>query len=278
MNLVIPTYRRLNDQKTWDTLAPKLREQVTFVVRPDEVKHFKIHYAPSKVIATAPEVHDFSSTLQFVFDTFADRKFIYMDDDIKGFYRRDRFYQDHSTLIKPWQTTKLETAEDQTHMFNELLKDLEIPFTGSVGLRQAWLPPYDTSRRSAQCNVQLIAVNGALVKKMGWRWDRMVWCSDYDFNLQMNNDGYDTLQRGDFYYTEPGFFNGEGGSNAQLEREARILAMQAAYDNLAKHWPNVLKKSKPREWSGGVSDTQPNPYRMMRMAFLKKRRKELGIA
>ena len=30
MHIVIPTYKRLNDQKTWNTLAPELRKHVTF--------------------------------------------------------------------------------------------------------------------------------------------------------------------------------------------------------------------------------------------------------
>ena len=274
MNLLIPTYRRPNDQKTWHTLAPELREFVTFVVRPDEADHFRKTYAPSKVVETAPHVHDFSTTLQFVFDTFADRRFIYMDDDLQAFYRRRRFFEPVETLPKPFATVKLETAEQQLDLFARLLKDLDIPYVGCVGVRQAFLPPYYDRYRHAQANIQLMAVDGATVKKVGARWDRLKWHSDIDFNLMLNHAGYDTLQRNDFYYTEPGFFEGEGGSNAQIAGAARIAEVKAHHDLLVQLWPDVIK---PTARKGQTGKGHITGYTAHRKKHLDRRRVELGL-
>ena len=276
MHIVIPTYKRPDNQLTWHTIHPDLRKHITFVVRPEEVEHFKKTYRPSKVIATAPHVNDFSTTLQFVFDTFATKRFIYMDDDITGLYRRVRFFKDPSTLEKPWAKERLTSAEDQMEMFDAVLSLLDKPYVGSVGLRPSYLPPEGRQIKHAQANIQFVAVDGRVVKKIGARWDRLKWGSDLDFNLQLNAAGYDTVQRCDYAYTEPGVFNGDGGSNALLAREKRIATTLAMHDQLAAMWPDAFKRlSKPPVT---VNPDYPKPpYRTTRKKHLVKRRKELGI-
>jgi len=273
MNIVIPTYKRPNDQKTWNTLHPDLRQFVTFVVRPEEAEHFRQTYAPSKVMETAPHVNDFGSTLQFLFDQHEER-FIYMDDDLTGFYRRARFWQDPATLDKPWKKDRLLTAEEQLTMFTDILETLNQPYVASIGCRAGYLPPEGRRFKDAQANIQFMAVDGALVKKIGARWDRIKWASDLDFNLQLNHAGYNTLQRCDYSYTEPGVFNGEGGSNALLSREQRIATVNEMFEKLVALWPGVFIPSK---LTNKNPDYPKPPYRAQRKKYLQQRRKELGI-
>lgn len=273
MNIIIPTFRRPNTQLTWNTLHPNIRRFVTFVVRPDEAPFFRSSYAPSSVVETDGTVHDFSSTMQFLFDAFCHTKFIYIDDDVTALYRRRRFYEDISTLEKPFAVTKLETAEDQSQMFDSMLTDLETPHVGNVGLRPAYLPPYADKYRHAQSNIQLMAVDGALVKRIGARWDRLKWCSDNDFNLQLNYHGLDTLQRNDFYYTTPDFFEGAGGSNSEITAEARRVETHEHLKTLASMWPGVIFPTTRK----GQTGRYVSGFVARRKKHLERRRRELGL-
>lgn len=273
MRIIIPTYRRPHDQKTWHTLHPDLRHHVTFVVRPEEAAHFRATYAPSHVVETDETVVDFSTTMQFIFDMFCKERFIYADDDITAFYRRRRFYEPLKNLDKPFASTKLLEAADQRHMFALMLDDLDIPYVGNVGLRQAFLPPYPEMYRHAQANIQLMAVDGAVVKKAGARWDRLKWCSDSDFNLMLNVAGLDTLQRNDFYFTTPGLFVGDGGSNSEVDGAARREETHLQLMELAKLHPDVFKKTARK----GQAGNYVSGVVAQRKRYLVKRRLELGI-
>ncbi len=86
LNLIIPTYGRLNNQKTFNCLPVKYQRQVIFVIRPEEFDAFKKTY-PHNIIHCLPHsVKNFAATKQWIKNTFRKSCVFIMDDNINSFH------------------------------------------------------------------------------------------------------------------------------------------------------------------------------------------------
>ena len=297
MNIYIPTYRRVHDQKTWHTLAPEIRQHITFVVRPDEAEEIARLYAPSKIAILPPErCNGINGAMQHIFDI-ATGPFIYADDDLTALSSLLRFkehltWEEENRVRKArWAAKALSTAEEQLELLNAMLETVMEPNVAAASPMPAYVPKlerlisYPSIRRHGQLCACFTAFNPALIKQHGIKWsdcgDSAI--GDVYFNCQLLHAGLDCIWLSKWSAANAPMFSGGGIVADSGTREARLAKQIADHYPLVDLFPEMVKLRKigGGRFGGKHKKDRSNyfdvPVTFYRLDYLRKRRAELDL-
>lgn len=234
MRIVIPTYRRVDDQATLRALAPELHPDVVLVARPDEVSALRERHPTVSVVELPASVVDLSTTRQWILESFGSERFIMADDDIVSFCRR--------TWSKPMRTDIMTTSAEQL----SLLRLLEDELDAGAGLaapiyKGLMFSPHRWPRvRSAQNTVAFVMLDAPRLLRLGVRYDLTSPLEDISFIMQVLEKGLDAVVLQDHVVDAPMKTN-SGGLQAEFSKEAREEAGHRAYARLMELWPRYVQ-------------------------------------
>lgn len=232
--IIIPTWKRANNQRTWNLLHPELRQNVIFVVRPEEALVIQEQYAPSRVDVLPSTVKDLASTRQYIWDKYSalHNRFYQLDDDVLGFFAM--------TFDGKWQSRRLLSLEEQMSLFNAMQRELDDPTVGVVSPRPNWTIADAGKNRYPRHNAAFCtgfyAFDASKLRQLNLRFDRWVSAGDADFIYQILASGlnsiYDTRWKYDIDLMQP--------VSEVHKDEAR------EYKEFMEAWPGYVKQ-RPRE-------------------------------
>ena len=83
LKIIIPTYGRQGNQKTYACLPPKYQNLVHFIVRDEEYGFFSKSYPQNKIHRLPKAVENIANTRQWIRDKFTNDRVIVFDDNLK---------------------------------------------------------------------------------------------------------------------------------------------------------------------------------------------------
>lgn len=240
--IIIPTWKRVNNQRTWNVLHPELRKNVIFVVRPEEAQLYGC-YAPSTVDVLPPEVQNLAMTRQYIWDKYSaiyDR-FYQLDDDVLGL-----FSAQFDTSGK-WSSKRLIELEDQLALFSALQEELDAG-VGITSPRPNWTIADTRSHRFPRHSGAFVtgfyAFDAAKLRHLNLRFDRGISTGDIDFIYQVLSKGIDCTYNTRFKYDIDLMQSVSDVHKNEIEEYRAFLEM----------WPGYVKKRTKERHHYGNSD------------------------
>ncbi len=232
--IIIPTWKRVDNQRTWNLLHADLHKDVIFVVRPEEADVMRVKYAPSQVDVLPESVKDLAATRQYIWNKYSvlHDRFYQLDDDVLGFFAM--------TFDGKWQSTRLLSLDEQMSLFDAMQRELDDPTVGVASPRPNWTiadaGKNRYPRHSAAFCTGFYAFDAAKLRPLNLRFDRWVSAGDADFIYQILASGlnsiYDTRWKYDIDLMQP--------VSEVHKDEAR------EYKEFMEAWPGYVKQ-RPRE-------------------------------
>jgi len=240
VKIYIPTRSRIDKQITWNSLTPKLRAVVMFVVNHNEKG---TEHLPGPVIRCPRNINSIGGVRQYIVDYHYKRKvgphLIMLDDDLRFFIRRN----DDPTKFQRILDTELNecftTVDTLLHSYPN------IGILHREGANRVGSPIVECTRL-----LRALAYNVTVLRKVKARFDRLIVMEDFDVALQLLRAGYKTCAVAEYVQDQTGS-NAPGGCS-----DYRTLKRQAeGAKGLAKlHAPFVklvVKKTKTA-WGGAT--------------------------
>jgi hypothetical protein len=184
--ILIPTLGRMDKQRTYKNLSPRLKAMTRFVVQAHEAEEMEKRY-PGQVIALPSEIRTISPTRQWMWDNFKDRRYMMLDDDLV-FTIRDIAGTDSKGEPKYSSKTLYDKDEDKWGELLELVDkcmDDGYHFGGFkfLGAKPSAFPFEENKRLMAA-----MFVDGPN-SDVGINWNRIPAAEDFDASLQWVNKG-----------------------------------------------------------------------------------------
>lgn len=237
MRIYIPTYRRVDVQRTWEYISPEWRKSVFLVARPDEVEPLRNQGYP---VLSCP-ARGIGPTRQWILDhhdiDISGPRLMMMDDDLQ-FYRR--------RVDDPTKFTQFQTDVEFNQMMVEFTQLMEKSPLISISNRSGANRDTSEVRHNVRMH-DLFGIDLEVVRKHDFRIDRIKFMEDFDFILQFLTAGYETLCLNTYC-------KGDRGSNvAGGCSEYRDSAGQAAAAlDLAMMWPEFVRLRKVKAKGAGM--------------------------
>lgn len=257
--IVIPTYRRMDQQFTYFTFDD-LWSAITIVARPDEAPFLRKKYPMSLVMELPDEVRTLPATRQWIWERFRDTRFLMADDDIQWFRRRE-----FSMESGPRTAEKNMTGRE---LIRELSSQLDYEGVAMASPAPNWIPPSEQTFpwiHAGPC-LGVTMIDGPKIDP-NTRWDRVNSLEDQDFVLQVLAQGLDTVVRTDLVmYTQPKGSN-RGGLND--DPDVRADGREAVDERARKILMDL--------WPGYVSRTPTGRFRFSRKRLLADSGKSMSL-
>lgn len=235
MQIVIMTYGRHKNQKTFHNLPPEWQARTQLVVQEREKDLYKAY----DTIVLPDHIRDLPSSRQWLLENLQteDNKLLMLDDDLQFFVRENG----------PGKLVKC-TEADFIQMF-ETIED-RLDRYALVGVSQR-----EGNNRQQKEEVEVTRCGGMFGIRLdrgrenNWRFDRTKTKEDMDYILQMLSQGCKNL----VLFTwcrEAGVSNAAGGCS--VYRTDGVMKEDALH--FAALWPGVVKvieKQTKTSWGGG---------------------------
>lgn len=257
MNVIIPSYRRAGRVDTIEAL--KGHGDITLVVRHEEyAEYFQAHGSSGvRVLKLPADVDTLLKTRQWIWEhCVGPRKTVLCDDDIQAFYVRR---SDDGTYVPC-------TRDEVGGMLAAMEAELELADVAVVGPRGKGTPPQPGPRKGASDLRAFIAVDGRKLEGRGLRWDRVEWCEDRDFVMQVLALGLDCVHLQGWSFQTPSLGQGQGGlQTGGLTWGDRERLAREGMANLARLWPQYVLPS----------ERGPHGYEARRSNLLRDARRKM---
>lgn len=237
IKVFIPTYNRVDKQKTWDVFPDYVKEHTTLVCPPDELdEHLK---RGRNAVATPADVKGIAATRQWILENCNCDQLLYCDDD-QGFgCRRDG----------EKKTRKLE-EEDYQVMLDDIIKHLET--YNAVGIPSSTLSVmnYPKEVLSPGRMFNMYAFNRQVLLDNDIRFDVMPVMEDFHVTLSLLKLGMPNAILLNWHWTSGGS-NAKGGCSTYRTREVQ---REGALKLAANHAPFVtVVEKESKSWGGELS-------------------------
>ena len=235
MNIWIPTYQRLDKQKTFESIPEVLKDTTKLVVDDCEYKEHAAKYGKKYVVASPPEIKGLSAKRQWMLENTPDPYIFMIDDDITFGVRKD------GKLPKC-------TDNDFIDMFDLLESWLEEGFI-HVGISQRafnHLEEKQWTEIGRMCTTY--AFNAPKVLATGARFDRIPLMQDFDMTLQLLELGFKNRITFDYCYGQTG-----SGTKGGCSAYRTGALMEETVKKLAALHPGIVhptQKKSANEWEG----------------------------
>jgi len=257
--LYIPTYRRVDNQLTYDYLPEKWKKKAVLVVAADEEEALKEKGYPVLVCpcqGKEPEGEDplkygLSPTREWIAYQAGDQKYAVFDDDIMQFVYTSRPSEKDQHNLVNTEINDYVKREGYEDYFDNMMKEISdwLDEFVTCGLEATWNMPREQDYDD--CWRQTIAhfYNGKTFPKEEIDFTSLKCSQDYFILLQLLTKGY--KNRISFRYrVRPGLTQTEGGCAEYRTLEVHNKSMA----QLARKFPEFVtirtKVAKMGEWGG----------------------------
>ena len=237
IKVFIPTYNRVEKQKTWDVFPDHIKEHTTLVCPQEELKtHLELG---RNAVATPDSVKGIAATRQWIIENCGVDQVMMCDDD-QGFgCRRDG----------EKKTRKLE-EEDYSVMFDDVVKHLET--YNAVGIPSSTLSVmnYPKEVLSPGRMFNMYAFNRNVLLENDIRFDVMRVMEDFHVTLSLLKLGMPNAILLNWHWTSGGS-NAKGGCSTYRTREVQ---REGALKLAELHAPFVqVVEKESKSWGGELS-------------------------
>ena len=210
--IYIPTFRRVDEQKTFERLPDKYKEKVIMVVQKDERPQYKYDVEYLEV----GNLIGIAATRNEIYNHAGDTKFMMVDDDIVFHRRNKKYYGEEPNMEGSKRDCTEQDMDELFEMFNTWMEDGII----HMGCRPSWLPPAPVKTQDF-CEIAGVhVINGKVFSK--WKdevdWNFVKVAEDSMLNLECLMRGY-VNRRTDEFPAEMGMWQGGGCSEF---RDAKV--------------------------------------------------------
>lgn len=227
MQIIIPTYRRTNIQKTFLAMSPKWRAKTTFVADEQDTAALRIKFGSSgaRFVVVPENVHSIAQKRAWIMNTATNEHILMLDDDLRFDARIEGtqkllVIKDHA--IFDFHMDKVEA------MLHSGIRHLGIsPRQGNNRLTEEWVP---NTRIMYSLGYHLPTVREHC--ELG----RIETREDFDYNLQLLRKGFENRVYSHMT-TGQDQYNAEGGCS--LNRTIEASNKDAEY--LASLHPGLVK-------------------------------------
>lgn len=240
MNIIIPSYDRINSQTTIANLPEHLKQYTTLLLqeRDYEKNYMDANFFNGVAInVLPPEIQTVGPTRQWIVDNWQAEKVIILDDDLVFATRRK------DDLGKFVPSTHGNTTEMLNAMYGALEEYAMVGVCPREGGNRKTGPTDENTRLTRVVGLRL-----DVIRKNNFRYDRLPVMEDFDLTLQMLRGGYKNLCLNRWVHNQGGS-NTAGGCSSY-----RTLGVQAvAAHGLAALHPAFVKpvqKQTKTAWGG----------------------------
>lgn len=228
--IYIPTYGRVHDQLTLRSISPSWLERTYLVARLAEAEQLQ---GLGHQVLSCP-VKGIAPTRQWILDQHDEGIAIMMDDDLWFFKRRDD---------DPTKFLRIGPEGFDAMMEEYLALFMLSPLVGIASRSGA-----NRNTEPFRLNSRMFDVTGVdvdVVRRHGFRIDRMKFMEDFDFVLQFLTTGYDSMLLNSYCKDDRGS-NAAGGCSSYRS----MTGQAAAAIDLLMEWPEFVKLRQVRAKSG----------------------------
>lgn len=166
MKIYIPTFRRINNQITFDNLPDEIKENVIMVVQEQEKDN---HKSDCEYLIVDNDI-GIAKTREIIYHHAGEKRFGVIDDDIKFYKRNGKYFKNTDSNMDA--SKRLMTNEDWSYWFLEIEKMFDEPEIMHLGHREVALPPMDIKWSE---NKMFIAVHWLDGKKLSKFINEVDW-------------------------------------------------------------------------------------------------------
>ena len=248
MHIYIPTYRRVNTQKTWTFLSPAMREHTTLVCVKDEAK--SLHRATRGRVLVQPErVQSISAKRQWIVDQCEHDHLVMLDYDLR-LCVRDEIWGQGKSKNEEVRLLPCDNKESD-RLFVELRQQLDSYVHAGISMRMAnrgMLPGWHQCKR--MCYV--LAYHVPTLRDYA-RFDAIEHREDMWVTLKLLEAGFANSVSFEFcadqLYAKKGGESAAGRTMKNSNRDAKRLAAE---------FPDLVKVQW-REYRAAVSIKRLEP-------------------
>jgi hypothetical protein len=238
MKLFIPTYKRVNKQRTWENLPDAIKE-ITYLVCPQS--EAKLHEAAGRQVFAAPNsVKGIAKTRQWILENADDDQILMLDDDQSFRCRESGSYK-----LRPMEDT------DYDAMIAALEEALKSYNAVGVSAQAGNNRTFPKSIVSPGRMYNMYALNRNVLLDLDIRFDDMTVMEDFHVTLSLLKLGLPNAILQDWCWSSPGS-NADGGcsnyrtSEVQREGALKLAGLHAPFvtvvEKESKSWGNGLEK------------------------------------
>jgi len=231
MHVYIPTYRRVNMQKTWTFLSPAMRDCTTLVCVADEAKALA-RATGGRVLVQPARVQTISDKRQWIVDQ-CDYPYLCMLDDDLRLCVRDPIWGQGKSANEEVRLLPCNNRESD-RLFKELREQLDTYAHASISMRMAnrgMMPGWHLNKRA--CYV--LAFNVSTLRQFA-RFDSIRHREDMWVTLKLLEAGFANSVSfefcGDQLYAKAGGESAMGRTMKESNKDA---------EKLAKEFPGLVK-------------------------------------
>ena len=237
MKLFIPTYKRLEKQKTWDRL-PEFAKEFTFLVCPES--EAEEHKARGRSVFAAPDsVKGIAQTRQWIIENSDDDQVMMADDD-QQFSRR---------IEGGYKLRKLEGEEDYEEMFSEVIHTLGTYNAVGISAQAGNNRSYPKTIISPGRMYNTYAFNRNVLLENDIRFDAMKVMEDFHVTLSLLELGMPNAILQNWCWSQSAS-NADGGCSDYRSFEVQ---KESAYRLAELHSPFVkVVEKESKSWGNGL--------------------------
>jgi len=237
MKLYIPTYKRVDKQRTWQVLPDSLKE-ITYLVCPESES--AVHVEAGRQVFAAPDsIKGIAATRQWILENSDDDQILMLDDDQSFRCREDSSYK-----LRPMGDSDYEA------MLNAAEVALESYNAVGISAQAGNNRTFPKSIVSPGRMYNMYALNRNFFLDNDIRFDAMRVMEDFHVTLSMLKMGYANAILQDWCWSSPGS-NADGGCSnyrtAEVQREGalRLAELHSPFvtvvEKESKSWGNGLE-------------------------------------
>lgn len=236
MKIFIPTYKRTNKQRTWDSIPESIRGDVFLVCGEDEKE---AHEKEGRQVLVHPEgLHRVAPKRQWIVETCGEDKILMLDDDLSFRCRSDGDYKLRDMVEEDYHKM-LERAEAELDNYGA------VGISSQAGNNRSF--PEDILSPARMFTAY--ALRADILRREDIRFDDMEVMEDFHVTLSLLRKGIPNAVLQNWCWSQPKS-NAEGGCSEYRTFEVQKTAAERLAEIHSPYVKVIQKESKA--WGNGL--------------------------
>jgi hypothetical protein len=209
MKIYIPTFKRIDNQITFDNLPDEIKENVILVVQEQERNE---HKSDCEYLVIDDDI-GIAKTREIIYYHAGKKRFAMLDDDLKIFRRNRKYYGETSNMEK---SKRQILYEDFTYMLDEFNTIMDDDDVMHIGMRDTALPPNGKRYYFNSLVLGAHFIDGSKLSRFidDVDWNYVKTGEDTLINLEFLTRGYKSVISDEFAINGKENFGKKGGCSS----------------------------------------------------------------